>query len=140
RACLAGGAFLALVSHGIPALGSAAAQPRIETLADRLRLHFGRLVTEVRIPVAGVASVVSCPPERIATGGGFFADPEGPAPEARTEVLGRTVRLIASGIIVEADKATGRLRFLDEQGRERVREAGEPPAMSGVTGLRRSAF
>jgi alpha-D-xyloside xylohydrolase len=138
RSVLAGGAVLAV--SGVPAFGSAAARPRIEPLADRIRVHFGGRVTEVRISVAGVASVVSCPPEHLATGGGLFANANGPAPELRTEVLRGTVRLIASGIIIEVDEATGQLRFLDEKGSELLREAPEPPAMPAVTGSRRHAF
>ncbi|HEX8414561.1 MAG TPA: GntR family transcriptional regulator [Sphingomicrobium sp.] len=107
RSSLAGGAALGLIPRGVPAFGSAAARPRVETSPDRLRLHFAGRVTEAHISVAGVASVVSCPPERLANGGGFFADPGGPAPEARSEDLGGRVRLISSGIIVEADKRTG---------------------------------
>lgn len=142
RALLGSGAMLGagLAIGGPAALAQGGGRPRIERRPDGLRVRIGGEVVSVRLPLAGVASVVRCPPERLALGGGFFAKPDGPAPAVRHEETATAIRAIGDGIAVEVNKRDGRIRFLDGAGRERISEDGEAPEIAGFPASRRQRF
>ncbi len=142
RALLGGaavlGAGLALRSRAVMAQGGK--PPRIERHPQGFRVFAGDEVTSVRLPVAGVVSVVRCPSARLALGGGLFVEPDGPAAPIEITEDARVLRARGPGIIVEVDKATGRLRFLDDAGRVRVAEGATPEPIAGVRAIRRQGF
>jgi len=140
RALLQSATFIGVGALVDRAYAASATPPRIERYAAGLRIHSGRDVTDVRLPHEGVASVVKCPPERLALGGGLFASPDVPAPPVRIEDGVANLRLIGSGIIVEVDKSTGHLSFLDNAGAARIAEDAEPAPIPGIAAARRQAF
>ncbi|WP_174298412.1 TIM-barrel domain-containing protein, partial [Sphingomonas bacterium] len=108
--------------------------------AAGVRLYRDGEVTDLRLPLAGVASVVRCPADRLAAGGGFFARPAGAMPPFRLEEDARALRLVGQDIVAEVDKATGRIRFLDGAGTPRIAESAEPAPIPGVAASRRQGF
>lgn len=142
RALLGSGAMLGagLAIGGSAAVAQRGPRPRIERRPDGLQVFIGDEVVSVRLPLAGVASVVRCRPERLALGGGFFAMPNGPTPTVRHEETATGVRAIGEGIVVEVGKRDGRILFLDGAGRLRIADDGAAPALAGFAASRRRRF
>lgn len=141
RALLCGAALAGVgLATGKALAGAADGPPRIERHATGVRLHRGGTVTDLRLPIAGVASVVKCPADRLALGGGLFAQSPERMPPFRVVEDARVLRLIGDGITAEIDKQTGRIRFLDGAGRFRIAESAEPAPIPGVTASRRQGF
>ena len=132
------GAGLALGARVSAARGGG--RPRIERSGSGLTILLDGEAISVRIPVAGVASVVRCPPARLTLSGGFFAAADRPVPATRYQETGRAVRLIGDGIAVEVIKRDGRLRFLDSAGKQRIADGGPAEPIPGFAASRRQRF
>ncbi|WP_010219380.1 TIM-barrel domain-containing protein [Sphingomonas sp. PAMC 26621] len=134
----------ALTSAGL-AMGRALAGvrdsvPRIERQANGVVIYRDGNITDLRLPLAGIASVVKCSAANLALGGGFFAHDGASSPTVRFVEDAHVLRLMGEGIIVEIDKANGRLRFFDGAGTIRIAESVEPAPIPGVDAARRQGF
>src|SRR4051794_9052463 len=110
-----------------------------ERIDQGVRIQHAGASIEVRIPVAGVASVVRCGGDP-AGQRGLFARPAADAPRVTVAEHPTGVRVTGAGVTVSADLRTGALSFRNAAGQIVVAEAPAPPPLSGVEISRVQAF
>lgn len=109
----------------------------IEHLKDGVLIYSGNTVTRVRIASAGVATVIRCPREKLASAGGFFEHSGLPVTFAdRSD--GVVIR--GDGIEVAIARDTGRLTFAGADARQVIAEAPTPRPLAGVATTQRQGF
>ncbi|NHF67477.1 TIM-barrel domain-containing protein [Xanthomonas hortorum] len=110
----------------------------IDVVNGRLRIVQGARVTEISLPMNGIASVINAKAEDLAHAGGFFARSSGPATTARS--LPDRVRLERVDIAVEVLRSNGEIRFLDAQGNIRIAERGDVAPIAGLHATQTRGF